>query len=533
MTVKISKKESELFIFDKKNNLLKSFQLKENYQRALELLQKLNSVETQKKLPVYQEKLFQGKSVWSFFQHSIFYNSLCPYVQYEPAIKFLLEKKIEKVVIEKNLDELAGYLKINGFKVKDGQNKIKKTLISLGSFFIKIIALKVSLLAITKLRLKKTKVLVYTPDRFSQKYGCDFRFFPIYKYLRKKQIHFSETFYSVFGMRFLKNLSQRRRLALYLNAFPVFPAKKSLTSQYNLSIFQPHNQRYFNHLLKEISWRSKNSLKRIKILTRILKKTEVKVLISLDDVRYTNELILACSLNNIKTYGFQHGQFTKYHVGWMNYNIPKELSITFDKLFVWNEYWKRILLSYSVQYNEENVEIGGLLRELELIDYKKKDFKFKKMSDLGILVPYETFAPKKEVGDFVNRFIDLGIKIFFKTRPDLSPEYQFNQYNIKNKEKIEIVKDIKADVLSKIDAVAGTYSTFLNEMVFYDVPLLILRTSLDLGHYLIEEDLGFLMSKDFKPDEILDYIKNYQSKKNYAWPPNKVTLEETLDRICL
>ena len=217
----------------------------------------------------------------------------------------------------------------------------------------------------------------------------------------------------------------------------------------------------------------------------------------------------------------------------MNYDIPKDLSVTFDKLFVWNEYWRKVLLSYSTQYDENNLEIGGALRELEPIDYKKKEPKTKKVSDLGILVPYETFAPKTEVGEYVNRFIDLGIKVFFKLRPDVPYNLQFDQYNIKHRDKVEPVVDINEGLLAEVDAIAGVYSTFLNEMLFYEKPVLLFETSLDLGHQLVDDGLVLVLKKHSDASLLLNYINNYTSKKSQAWPPANIKLKETLDSLLL
>ena len=534
MRIKITQPEgtNQILLRDGKNNLLKSFELKENFQRALRLLKQINSLKTLEGKPIYETEIFKGVSIWSFHQQKLFYPSLCDYVKYEPVIKFLTETGIRKVKIEGELKKLPGFLRMSGFIVSNSSNRAGQICLFFISSFIKLVIFLVNIFAFLKLFLGRIEVLVYTPDRFSKKYGCDFRFQAVYNHLDNKKVPYLEIFQTSLGTRFLKNLLKRRRLAVYLSGFPMFCAQRK-NDKYELSIFESHNQKYFIYLLRKIAQESEKSVRRIRILSWFLKFTKIKTLLAMDDVRYTNELIVACRINNIKTLGFQHGQFTKYHAGWMNYDIPKELSIVFDKLFVWNNYWKKILLRYSSQYNEENVEIGGLLSQLKIIDYKKREEIIKNISNLNILAPYESYAPKKEVGIFLERFIELGVKIFFKARPDLSPQYQLNQYKIKLGENVELVEDINSQILSKIDAVVGTYSTFLNEMIFYEKPLLILETSLDLGHCLIEDNLGLLIKKNFEPSFLLDYINNYQSKKEIAWPPSKIRLEEILEGLNL
>ena len=183
------------------------------------------------------------------------------------------------------------------------------------------------------------------------------------------------------------------------------------------------------------------------------------------------------------------------------------------------------------QYNEVNVGIGEL--SPKSIAFKKKEFKIGRISELNILIPYEALAPKKEVGDFLNRFINLDVKIFFKLRPDQSIDKQFEQYQIKGREKVVVIREINEDILSRIDAVAGTYSTLLFEMIYYEKPVFIFETSFDYGCQLIDDNLGILIKKDFTPSFLLDCINNYQSKKNQAWPPAETNLRENLDKLDL
>lgn len=521
--------EDRVILCDEDGNSLKSFEIKENFQRALELLKQINSVKTVDGTPVYKIKMFSGISVWSFYQSTVFMNFLQNYVKYEEVMKFLIDNKIEKVAVDDRLESLKKYLKINEIEAGNDSSKAH----GMRSFFVflamKTVAFIMTFSALLKVLFFRPAILVYTPDKFSKKHGCDFRFYAIYEYLKKEKIGFIEVFHTLLNREFLENIIRRKRLAFYLEALPAFSIKKGGDREYDLSIFEAHNRKCFGYFLKIIDQGLEGSVRRIRILTRLLKFTKIKTLLSADDVRYSNELIMACKLNKIKTYGFQHGHFSKYHVGWMNYLIPKELSVAFDKLFVWNGYWKKVLLSYSAQYNEENVAIGGLLRELKPISFKKREAKIEKVSDLKILIPYEALAPKGEVGYFLNRFIDSGIKIFFKIRPDIPVSQQLSQYNIKPEGMVELIKDINGDVLSKIDAVAGTYSTFLNEMIFYEKPVFVFEASIGFGHQLIDDSLGVLIRKDFSPSVLLGYINNYQSKRNQVWPFVGTTLGQTLN----
>lgn len=118
MIVKISfKTEDQIAVYDEKNNLLKSFEIKENFQRTLQLFKKINSLKTIDNIPIYETKIFHGVSIWAFHQHVIFYNFLKDYVKYEEVIKYLFERKIKKVVLGRNIEGLRDYLRVSEIKV--------------------------------------------------------------------------------------------------------------------------------------------------------------------------------------------------------------------------------------------------------------------------------------------------------------------------------------------------------------------------------------------------------------------------------
>jgi len=506
-------------ILDKDGHVLKKIVVKENLQRALKLLKKINSLKTVNGIPVYKTKMLDNVSTWAFHQHVIFWNHLRCYVRYEEIIKFFQNNKNGKIVISQDLMDLKKLLKKSGIKVDNNRKffsvKLKSRLLCLSTRYL---ALLITFLAVLKIIFFKFHLLIYTPDKFSEKHKCDFRLYPVYNYVRRKNISYIEIFHTLLGKQFLKNLFKRRRAAIYLESFPLnFIRNKLNIKNFDLSSIEPHNRSYITYLLKLIDKRAQQSIKRIKILSFLLKLSNIKILVALDDVRYTNELIVACKLNNIKTFGFQHGDFTKYHVGYMNYKIPPTHSITFDKLFVWNKYWKKLLLLSSNQYNKDNVKIGGWLRKPKEIFYDKRKNKIESFSRLNLLVPYEIMAPKQEVCRYIRRFCRLGANIFFKVRPDIAYSKQLKEYGLSSRD-VVLIKDINRQVLSTIDAVIGVYSMFLNEMLFYDKPVFILETSSDLGYPLIDNGLAVSLGKNFNTKLIMDYINNYQSKKNIVWP---------------
>lgn len=521
--IKFDKENSLLTIFNKKESLKKDFLIKADYKKSLEFLKELNSLKSKNNTSIYKIWGISNYFTWPFQQSSSFW-SLNKYLQYEEVIKFLLENKIKKVIFLDLIRELNIYLKIYGIStnLKNSQNFKIFT-----SYILKLISSLVSILAITKLILSRTKNLVYTPDKFSKKSKSDFRFAPIYSYLRSRNINFVEVFHTVFNKDFIKNIFKRKRLAIYLDTFPFFKSKSRFHSEeYDLSVFEVHNEKYIEYLLNSIDKEAQDSLKRIKFLSYVLKFSSIKRLLAVDDPRYVQELIVACKLNGIKTYGFQHGQFTKYHVGWMNYNIPKESSVSFDMLFIWNTYWQNVLLDYSSQYDLNNTAICGLLRKIEDISISKK-----KEESLNILLPYETSIDYKEVEKYILRLIDLGFKVFFKTRPDMPIDQQLKKYGLLEKKEVLVIENLDGQTLSSLDGVIGVHSTLLHEMTFYNKPIFLMRTTSDLSHRLKEDNLAYDLPLDFKKEDLEEYIKGYKGKREVQWPETKEDIKDILDTI--
>ncbi len=122
-----------------------------------------------------------------------------------------------------------------------------------------------------------------------------------------------------------------------------------------------------------------------------------------------------------------------------------------------------------------------------------------------MLIPYETDAPKLEVRQYIDNFIAQGKTVYFKLRKDIPKEIQLNQYGftIENIPSNCIAIVDESEVLHKIDAVAGVYSTYLYDMLYLGVPVLILDTSMDYGLGMIAGGLAVLYTKDMTDEQVL------------------------------
>lgn len=522
-------------LLDEKGKEMRVFFVHDDSDAALILLKKINKISTKSGKLIYENGKYKNFFIWSFYQQWLYNSVLRDYVKFQELIHFFYDHKDKFIVdIPDNLESVFHYLNILGVKISLS-NAIRyrykkltgKSIIFAGLIFSSLI----NFLAIIKMVFKKPTVLVYSPDKYHIASGGDFRIATVYNFFKKHNINYLEIFHSTYGKEFFSNLFVRSRLSLYLEGFsPLFFLKKD-NNQYNLESFELFNQPIVNHFLCVLDRKLKFSLARIKILEFLLKFSKINTLITIDDPRYAQEVALACKLNNIKIFAFQHGHITKYHAGWMNYEIPAFASVPFDKFYVWNDYWKRSLILNSTYYNEKNVFSGGPLRTPPEISFKKHTNKIDKFSELNIIIPYESVAPKAEIKKVICRLLFLGAKLFFKVRPDISIDKQLQEYGVTTNQ-VKIIEKIDAKFLSQIDVAIGLYTTFLYDMIFYEKPVFIISSKFKLGNQLVEDGLADFIESDFEVDLLLEKIKNFISKKYIAWPaaPN---IDLTLNKILL
>ncbi len=525
------KKNIFLLLEEKNNYVLQNinkknfakFLVRDDLDKALLALRQINSLQTKEGVSIYATHLAYGISIWSFHQQLFFLPVLTEYIKYEELICFLYNNRDEyKVILPAGSKKLKIYLEAAGVTVKVGQNLLNiinnllRWAIKITAWFFACI---ITILAILKLWKNKPVFLIYTPDKYNKQSDGDFRVKAVYDHLRNKKYSYLEIFHTTFGVDFFKNLFKRRRLAIYLDVF-YFLGRGRLEkkSVLNLKDFIEPSRSVMRFLLEELESKVQKSEKLIRVFLFLFKHSSLKKFISIDDPRYTQEILVSCKTCGIESVGFQHGHFTKYHVGWLNYGIPKELCVAFDTLYVWNEYWKKILVKYSSHYNATNVKIGGELRRPSDLSFGKK-IEPRNVSNLTILVPYESLAPKEEIKLYIERFKTMGIRIYFKTRPDVNVKKQLLEYGLSSSE-VKIVNVLDSKVLSEIDAAVGVYTTFLYEIIFYEKPVFILETTSVLGDDLLAEGLAVELAKEFEPEFLLHAINNnFKSKKQLAWPP--------------
>ncbi len=397
----------------------------------------------------------------------------------------------------------------------------------------------------------RKKVLLYSIDKVSGKrHGADPRMQTIYDFLHGKDIKYAEIIHTVPGTSTFVNFFKRHRAVVCLEFVDfifnitnflklIKKPEKDILKEVDLSSFVDGKESDFvKWLLAKYSRIFELSKFRTAFFRKFLKISAIKIFLSIDDVRHYNEIILACRLEGIPSYAFQHGHFTKYHVGWLSKSKAADIkTIMPDKIIVWGDYWKKELLRLGAYFKESQILVGGTEYNIPLKEIPGK-------TDSGsiiILIPYEKSIATEDVLRHINNFLDNpNVFVIFKLRADMPKEKQLKEYGLAEKfhKRFSTVLNAR-DVLTKTDIVAGTYSTFLYDMIAYSKPVIILKTASDYGEGMVQNGLAEMVSLDEKDVyRKLLAIKNtprveLESRKTKLFGESLVSLNKTITEIML
>lgn len=221
------------------------------------------------------------------------------------------------------------------------------------------------------------------------------------------------------------------------------------------------------------------------------KHAPFKVLYGIDDTNSIYPVVYACQSNGIKTIGHQHGaNYSQWDAPYALNDFKQGEYRWFDKILVWGEWWKEHILAQSPCFSANGqIVVGTHMRPL--LQPKTEDVCGKKGA-MNILIPYEFLADTYVIGKYICALQDLGYCIYFKRRKDERLEDEVEAYCLpKDREKqLIIVEEITDELMSKIDIVAGSYSTLIFELLPYLKETWIFETKFIFWDCLVEKGIA-------------------------------------------
>ena len=260
----------------------------------------------------------------------------------------------------------------------------------------------------------------------------------------------------------------------------------------------PYDYRKINNNLKfRCSFYEKNERRLCHNLQNFFLNQRIKKLISIDDYRIIQTLLFISKKLKIHSIAYQHGRFEKSQYGLMG--------STFDKFYVWSNFFKKKLITINKKYSKKNLIIGN--------------FRFKKLytkkNARNILYICEQNIP-------INKMIK-DIKILVKNSKDQKIKIRLREKQIYpkkfllflNSEEIFICREktlSKSILNNEIKYLIAYSSTALLESSLYNVfPLMPVNNKYYSNEYAKEKIV-------FKIDNLdqFDFSKkNYFFKKNF------------------
>lgn len=443
---------------------------------AKDLLDRINTIHI-KGTPIAELCVFGEYNIWHCYQMNLLFRDIKEYSRYKNTQAF------EDTRLESTL-----------------RGKIQGGIVS--CFF-----LLWSLLSMLVLIIARYPMLVFSIDQVSSKQEkCDFRIEALYTFLHKRNIRYMGVFRANFGIATFANLLKRKRLGIYRESFNMlFPLVR---------FFVPYYRRFDRIELSHTDTLSNDELDfvqlvvpryladiprfemRTVILGRLLRLSGVKTVLSIDDTRNYYELMLASSRNGIATYAFQHGHFTKYHVGWLRGRGFSGRIISPDFLIVWSEYWRNELLRLGTYFSESQLIVGGALRETQAPNVAFDSPKNDEM--ITVVYPYEIDAYKREVREHLKKLCACGnVQVYFKLRQDIDKNLQYDEYGLAELlgDRLHVVTYLE-EIQTPIHLVVGTYSTFLYHMIEAGIPVSILEGKSDFGEGMLYHGIASRLSSD-------------------------------------
>jgi hypothetical protein len=446
--------------------------------------------------------MYKNIDFYPFATSWLYWNFFSQYVKYKILVDEYINDEID-FIFENNgkLSQLVNLIK------NKSKNNWKHKAFNIVTIIINSFVLR-----------KKYKMAFYS-------YGVnDFRTKDIKKVLENKKIDYVNVLDMIPKRSLLKDI-----LKLRVNYIGI---RYYTFDNYFKNNFHFKNKKIFYIAFKNISNILSDLVYSYRQQDKLLKDKPFDIFYGLDDCNNNIfPILLFCKDKKIQTIGHQHGLWSDKQVSYTQPIVDNPLQYNwYDKYIVWGEYWKEKILDLSNAYNESDLIVG--CNKTHINKLKNNKNRTIDVNNLNILIPYEFLANTKLIGEYISIFIKLGHTIFFKPRVDEDIGEQLQAYflNDDDLKMLQILEQVDENSMSKIDVVAGTFTTLLYDLMIYNKPLWILDTESKFLDELIGEDLAYKITFENVRDLSTKLeVKQYNVNNFY----NDQGLEEVISKYVL
>ena len=438
-------------------------------QNSLNFLRKINALKVGS-MPLYDFFTYRDYSVWSFLQSSIF-TDIRMWQEGPPAIA-------------------KGPIPKRSFRV----------------FLFRCFFFFLAVIAILRAAVGERRVLLFAIDNAMGPHYSDFRMGELYKYLVGRGIPFLEILHGIPGKKLLKNFRARGRLVIYLEvAVGVYWALKRLGRRRKFPRldygriawdgFTSAEKEFTESILPKYIEHAELTAFKMDFFTRLFRMLKPKMFLTIDDTRYYHELLFAARQNGIQSHAFQHGRFDRYITPLMFYGLPAQKCILPDFFWTWNTYHQQKLIRLSDVFRmfPDRVRVGGKPFDKHIPQF---GIHHSIKNRITVLMLAERYAPPREIEAFIEKILERGMNIIFSLRTDISLDDQRRLFNLERydgNKNFRVVAGFTQQDWDSVDVVAGTSSTFLDELIEAGKPVAVLDTTTTTIEDLVEDGLAEML----------------------------------------
>ncbi len=425
---------------------------------GLDLLRRINKISVDG-APIVELATTDGFALWQFFQNNLLYRDL------------------------------------KSFRTFNTEHPVRAAWYAVpASWLACVILFGISVLGLIQFIFSKKRALFYSVDRVSARARrCDFRLEKVSAFLDEENISYTEIFYAPITIATVKNFLKRKRVAMYLSLFdfillPFVPRRKLVLTETDRVLFTSEELPRVQALVSEYLRFVTIARWKVSFLTFVFSCIRPRLLLSIDDVRYYQEIIVACRRVGVSSIAFQHGHYTKYHVGWLAMFPTKHAYAYPDTLVVWSTYWKDELIRLGTYFPEKAIVVGGNMREDEPHTAPSRSVQ----GNMNVIYPYEIDGPRQEIAAFLKTLAACPkVKLFYKLRQDIDRDLQVRAFEVDTipPDRVRIITFLN-EITNGISLVVGSYSTFLYNMIEDRIPVALIPTSSDFGEGIIRNGLA-------------------------------------------
>jgi len=469
-------------------------------QAALRLLREVNALKEREGTPIYARYREGGTPLWAMFQEHLFWEYLQPFIKYRPIIEWLaahpgeaIEAKIHGVQVWKNL------LVQSSTPVLAQPAKSARLRHGFETAFLMVNAALVGLWS----RISGAKFLLWSLNCVWGDRWIDYRLKDVYAALWEKRIPFVEGFpFPGFKLVARRLLGSRRPAFFAPNILRLLPLAEQEAEhvEYDFPSVNGMPEALLRPVVRHFEVMAANARLHTGLLATLFRLAGIHRIIGIDEHTSFAALICTARALGIETTGLQHGVFHKYSIGWTTPGIPHEQTAGYDRILVWGEFWRDLLVELSTTYRPEQLIPVGFIRP-STISLQRRT-RTPPAGPFTILLPYEFLANPEEIAAYIRAFHACGFKVLFKVRFDDTID---EQLRLLPRECLELTPAITQEIIDTVHVCAGTSTTMMYELHALGVPAWFIETKHDSNIHMVEKGLAakmtldLLRSPDFDP----------------------------------